>query len=1110
MIRFRKTYKPLYLSLLAIAGSVALHAQTSALTVSPTQLTFNVQNGAISSQNLVVFSNSGSANFSATATSGGNWLTVSPVSGTTPQVLLVSANGASLNTGTYGGFVTISSGSNTNVVPVILNVNTSGSSVLTANPGTLTFSFPTTSSIPQSQAVAIGSSNGVATSFTATPATNNGGNWLSVSPNAATSPANLLINVNPSGLTAGVYFGSVALNPPGTTGVVIPVQVNVAAASTLTVAPQRLSFAYQTGTTNPAAQTLTLTTAGGATVPFTATAATTSCGSNWLVVSPQASASPGVLTVQINPTGLQPGNCQGTINISAPTATNPTQSIPVDLLVSNNPLLQVPATGPVFNYQLGTATPASQTIQVTSSSSPLNFTVSTTPVSGGPDFLTVSPATGITPQGVTLTVNPTVLAGLAPNTYAQNVTITSAAAGNPAQTFTVTLNVSNTPTLIATQQAVNFNYQIGQTTPANQTITLSSNGAPLTYTATATATTCPGFLTVTPASGTTQFQPGQPSQIVVGVNPSSVTTPQTCTGLVTLTVPGSTAAPLILPVTLTASSTPLINVSPAALSFIAIPGAASIQQTISLTSTDLATALPFTATAATVPAGLTWLSVTPNVGTTPASLNVTINAANLAPGVYMGSINVTSSSPNVPPQTIPVMLTVATGGAIATPGTLTFNQPVGGGNPSAQTIQITGVPAGTTIGATTTLFNGTSWLTTTTSGNTVTVTPNGTQLQQGTYSGVVTIFVPGAAVSPIYVPVTYTVGGASTFTVTPSNVSFNYQVGASVPPAQTVQLSSGLGAIAFNATVVAPPGTGGGVVFVTASPTSGTTPGAVTFTLNQSVISTLAAGIYTNTVNLTSPSAPGTTQSFNVTLNVTAAGPPTVSGIVHGATFLAGPVAPGELVSIFGSNIGPAQGTSLTVVNGKVSTTLANVQVTFNGVPAPITYAQSNQLNVVVPYEVAGATSATVVVMNGTATSAPFQVAVANTAPGIFTLTQNGGGQGAILNQDGTVNGGNAAAARGTGIAIYATGGGQLSPAGTTGLVQPSTGTSFPLNAAPVTATIGGVPVQVLYAGAAPSLVSGVMQINVLVGQDVPTGVQPLVLMTGGVSSPSVATVVIR
>ena len=1111
MATFKQSTQLLGLSLLALSTAFVASAQNSPLSVSPSQLTFNVQSSSTTSQNLVIFSNNGSAAFTATATSSGNWLTVTPQAGTSPAVVSVTINPASLTMGSYAGFINVTSGTTTTTVPVILNYNTSGTSSLSAAPGLLSFSFGASTSAPQSQQLNISSAGSISTSFTVTTSTSSGGTWLAVNPNAASTPSSLSVSVNPANLQAGTYYGAIALNPPGTTGLVIPVQVTVAGTASLNVSPQLLSFAYQIGATTPVAQTLTLTSSTGAAISFTATASTSSCGNNWLIVSPQSSATPSTLSVQINPLALQAGSCTGSINISAPGASNTAINIPVSLLVSTNPLLQVPTSGTTFNYQLGTAIPASQTVQITSSSTALPFTVIATPVSNGPNFLTVTPATGVTPQALTLTVNPTVLSGLAPNTYAETVTVSSTGAGNPSQTFTVTLNVSTNPMLNTSQQAVTFNYQLGQSKPSSQIVTLNSTGAPLSYQVSTSTTNCNGFLTATPSSGTTQYQSGPASQIVIGVLTTGLTTAQTCTGTVTVSVPGSTLAPTTIPVTLNVSSTPLLNLSPTAINVVAVPGSGAFQQTVALTSTDLTTAINFTATAATNPPGLTWLSVAPNTGTSPSSLNVLVNPINLPAGIYTGTINVSSTTTGIPSQSIPVTLTVASGTVTVTPATLSFNQALGGTAPAAQTIQISGIPTGTTVGATTTLFNGSSWLTVSTSGNTLTITPTGGQLAQGTYSGVVTVFVPGAANSPLYIPVTYTVGGASTFNFTPGTVSFNYQAGAAVPAPQTLQLSSASGAITYNAVAVAPPGSPGGILFITVSPASGATPGALTVSLNQSVISTLAIGIYTNNISLTSPSAPGVTQTIPVTITVTSAGPSTITSILSGASFQTGAVAPGELVSIFGTNIGPATAVGLTLnSNGMVTTTLGNVSVTFNGTPAPLTYVSANQINAVVPYEVGGVVSATVVVTTNGVASAPVQVNVANSAPSIFTLTQNGSGQGAIVNQTGSINGASNPAAKGSVVAIYATGGGALNPTALTGSVTSTTGSSLPLTSAPVTVTIGGVPAQVQYSGAAPGIVSGVLQINVTVPSGVASSNQLVVVSVGGVSSPAVATIAIQ
>ena len=105
---------------------------------------------------------------------------------------------------------------------------------------------------------------------------------------------------------------------------------------------------------------------------------------------------------------------------------------------------------------------------------------------------------------MTLTVNPTVLQTLGPGTYTETVTL--AAFGQRVilrRRFDVTLTVSSNPSLISSLQSLNFNYQIGQTAPSNQTITVTSSGAPLNYQVAVNTTSCTGFLTATPSSGTT-------------------------------------------------------------------------------------------------------------------------------------------------------------------------------------------------------------------------------------------------------------------------------------------------------------------------------------------------------------------------------------------------------------------------------------------------------------------------------------------------------------------------------------------------------------------------------------------------------------------------------
>jgi len=388
------------------------------------------------------------------------------------------------------------------------------------------------------------------------------------------------------------------------------------------------------------------------------------------------------------------------------------------------------------------------------------------------------------------------------------------------------------------------------------------------------------------------------------------------------------------------------------------------------------------------------------------------------------------------------------------------------------------------------------------------VTANGAGLSQGIYQGVVTVLVPGATPSPLYVPVTLTVGTPQTLAITPATLNFTFPSGsATLPNSQTVQLTSTGGNVPFTATFVQ--GTGGN--FITVTPGTGNTPGAVTIAPNQSVLSTLAPGNYTGTVTIASPNVPNGSQTLTVNLTVTPAGPPVVTTVVNAANNQPGAVSPGEIVTIYGTGIGPATPVSLQLTaNGMVSTNLGNTVVTFDGTPAALTYVSANQINVIVPYEVAGRTSTAIVVQRATVNSAVANVAVTATSPAIFSASQGGGGQGAILNANNTPNSSTNPAAKGSVVAIYATGEGQLTPAGITGSVTSSTGPTFPKPVGNVSVTIGGVAAAIQYAGEAPGLVSGVIQINAVIPQGVTSGNLPVVLTIGNNSSPANVTVAVQ
>jgi uncharacterized protein (TIGR03437 family) len=209
------------------------------------------------------------------------------------------------------------------------------------------------------------------------------------------------------------------------------------------------------------------------------------------------------------------------------------------------------------------------------------------------------------------------------------------------------------------------------------------------------------------------------------------------------------------------------------------------------------------------------------------------------------------------------------------------------------------------------------------------------------------------------------------------------------------------------------------------------------------------------------------------------------AGIVSAASLLPGPIAPGEILSINGTNIGPANLAGFQLdASGLVTTTLADTRVLFNGIPAALLSVQANQVTAVVPYALDGKSSTQLQIEYKGVKTNPVTLRVSPSAPSIFTANSVGTGQGAILNEDSSPNSPANPAQIGSVITIYATGTGQTDPPRIDGAIA-TTDSSKPL--LPVTAKIGGIPAEVIAVGTVPNEVTGKIQVKVRI----PAGVVP-------------------
>jgi uncharacterized protein (TIGR03437 family) len=224
---------------------------------------------------------------------------------------------------------------------------------------------------------------------------------------------------------------------------------------------------------------------------------------------------------------------------------------------------------------------------------------------------------------------------------------------------------------------------------------------------------------------------------------------------------------------------------------------------------------------------------------------------------------------------------------------------------------------------------------------------------------------------------------------------------------------------------------------------------------------------------------------------------PAISAVTNAASFAPDAISTGSLISLFGSHLAPATSQASST---PLPLSLVDTSVTINGVVAPLLFVSAQQINAQVPYEVPAGT-ATVVVRSGGKTSAAFTIKIRAAGPGLFA---NAEGQAAALDDDGSSNSSTAPAPGGSVISVFLTGIGPISAPVDDGAAPQENQT---ISATwPVSATIGGVPATVEFAGLAP-LYPGIAQINLRVPATA-SGVSPLVISVGAFTSNTVQLVI--
>ncbi len=239
----------------------------------------------------------------------------------------------------------------------------------------------------------------------------------------------------------------------------------------------------------------------------------------------------------------------------------------------------------------------------------------------------------------------------------------------------------------------------------------------------------------------------------------------------------------------------------------------------------------------------------------------------------------------------------------------------------------------------------------------------------------------------------------------------------------------------------------------------------------------------------------------------------TPGGVTNAASGQSGLIAPGEILAVYGANMGPAQLICASFdANGRLPTSLAGTQLLVVGAPVPLLYASATQI--------AGMT--------------PFSLADSLASPGPPPSRFDPGGLSGnrlvdddefsdrhpgrswsfhvrcerpwarpILNEDGSINSVSHPASPGSIVSLFS-GCGATTPLGTDGMLA----TSSASLASPVAVTIGGQIANITYAGSAPGLVNGAVQINVTVPTGISGDAVPIAISAPGAPTPLVTMAV--
>ncbi len=769
-----------------------------------------------------------------------------------------------------------------------------------------------------------------------------------------------------------------------------------------------------------------------------------------------------------------------------------------------------------FTVRAGDAPPPPLQVALTSSVIGLPFSIATSQ-----PFLVATPTGLSAPSTLNITVNP---AALTPGTSTGTVTITPGVAGVAPIVIAVTVTVQQP---LATRLSVDntslpYALAIGAA-PAVKRVVVYNAGRDLeSFTVNAATTPRGNWLTVTrcPCAASASA----PFSLSVTMDPTGLS-PGTYSGSIEIR---SAGAPIVVTVTATVSAPgQLLRLSQRSLFFLGVVGGGVTPPESIDVFNDGQGALLFGARPVLDPGTPSWLQLT----TTPAAITVTANLAGLPPGDHFGRIQVTSPDTETAPREVVVVFRVFAAGTdpgpVLDPVGLVFTSVAGGPAPPSQSITISNV-ANATISYGTALAtfppNGTfllyqpNFASIPTGSLNFVVQPNFAGLPAGVYRGTIAFQFDTGSIRTLALLVVIAPAG-TTYSTAPKNDPRQTTSGCTVK--ELLPLVTSLGAN-FNLPASYPATVNVKVVDnCGAFHTAGTTN--VTFSNGDAPLSLdyTKNGVWTQSWQSANPAVAQVTvtaSAENVQLSLRGqqevtgglsgtADVPFVprNGIISASSFAPGaPLAPGSMISIYGARLSSGLSQSPRL---PLETELAGTRVSIGGRPAPLLFSSDGQINAIAPFATNPAAPASMIVARGTKSTAAIDLPMAAAAPGIFTVSGTGTGQGHVYVAQQLANEANPAKAGDT-LVLYCTGLGALDSTVADGGAAPLD--RLVRTAEPVTVSIGGIPVEpVVFAGLSPGFAVGLYQVNVVVPPGVArSNATPVTVSVAGQTSPPVTIAV--